>query len=78
MTKFDIEKLSQNEKLELMSLLWDSLDKSRFEISSEQKAVLDKRLDAFDKGTMKARPWEEVEKELCSKYKSHSSLLTRN
>jgi putative addiction module component (TIGR02574 family) len=69
MTKLDIERLSHHEKLELMSLLWDSLDKSRLELSQAHKDILDERLKEIEEGTAVFSPWSEVKERLRSKLK---------
>ena len=62
----DIEKMSPDERLELMEELWDSLRKepSSVPLTPAQEAELDRRLDALEadieSGATLGIPWDEV------------------
>jgi len=68
MTKptLDIEKLSPDERLELLEELWDSLGKepSSVPLTRAQQEELDRRLDDLDadieRGAPLGIPWDEV------------------
>lgn len=60
MTQYEIENLSIAEKILLVEKIWDSIDKSVFEITKEQKKELDKRLAKHYRGESEYRAWEEV------------------
>ncbi len=68
MTKpaIDYRKLSIPERLELVEDIWDSIaqDAEAFLLSDEQKAELDRRLEAHRRDPESAIPWTEVRREL--------------
>ena len=68
MTKpaIDYRKLSIPERLELVEDIWDSIaqDAEVFPLSDEQKAELDRRLEAHRRDPESAIPWTEVRREL--------------
>ncbi len=68
MTKpaIDYRKLSISERLELVEDIWDSIaqDAQAFPLSDEQKAELDRRLEAHRRDPESAIPWTEVRREL--------------
>jgi putative addiction module component (TIGR02574 family) len=59
---FGIDRLTPEDKFQLVMELLDSLD-SRPEpsLTEAQRRELDRRLAALDAGTTSLRPWEEVE-----------------
>jgi putative addiction module component (TIGR02574 family) len=57
----DILALSPAERLELIGELWDSLDATDVELTPEQCAELDRRLDALEIAGPVGAPWHEVE-----------------
>lgn len=62
----DIEKLSPDERLRLIEVLWDSL-RTRPEsvpLTRAQREELDRRLDELDRGDTETIPWEEVKQRL--------------
>jgi putative addiction module component (TIGR02574 family) len=65
-----IESLSNEERLELLERLWDSLNvtPSRVVATPAQLAELDRRSDAFDEDAAKRQalgvPWDEVVRQL--------------
>ncbi len=62
----DYRKLSIPERLELVEDIWDSIaqDAEVFPLSDEQKAELDRRLEAHRRDPESAIPWTEVRREL--------------
>lgn len=62
MSTVDIEKLSPEERLELLEQLWDSLSHAPdgVPITDAQREELDRRLDELDREGPSGIPWEEV------------------
>jgi len=56
----DLTALTPDEKLELIDDLWGSLKPEDFELSPEQKAELDRRLDRLDREGPVGTSWESV------------------
>ncbi len=48
MTVIDINSLSPQERLDLIGQLWDSLDAGDVQVTAEQAAELDRRLETLD------------------------------
>ena len=65
-----IESLSQEERLDLLERLWDSLSRSPGDVplTGAQKAELDRRSEALDRDAAEGRalgvPWDEVLRQL--------------
>jgi len=59
--------LSSAEKIQLAQDLWDSIDEDPYELSNEQKAELDRRLQDFRENPNTGIPWEEVKANLQKK-----------
>ncbi len=57
----DILAMSPAERLELIGELWDSLEADDVELSPEQQAELDRRLDSLEATGPTGAPWHEVE-----------------
>lgn len=57
---FNIDDLSQEERLTLLEQLWDSLEPGAVPFTEAQRAELDHRLDEIDRGDVEGIPWEEV------------------
>ncbi|MBL8793397.1 MAG: addiction module protein [Planctomycetia bacterium] len=57
-----VKALSVDDRLELMHLIWDSLDadQAAVDLTEEQKRELDRRLAANTANPEKVIPWEEV------------------
>jgi putative addiction module component (TIGR02574 family) len=56
----DLAALTPDEKLELIDDLWGSLKPEDFELTGEQQAELDRRLDRLDREGPVGTPWEAV------------------
>jgi putative addiction module component (TIGR02574 family) len=65
----DLKQLSIAERLRLIEELWDSLegDVDALLLSDWQRAEIDKRLDALDRGTSVGAPWDEVRRRITGK-----------
>lgn len=63
---FNIDDLSQEERLTLLEQLWDSLtpDPGAVPFTPAQRAELDHRLDEIDRGDVEGIPWEEVVRQI--------------
>ncbi len=59
----DIDKLSPQERLELIGRLWDSLDDEGVLLTPTQAAELDRRLEVADADLATSVPWENVQTE---------------
>ncbi len=62
----NIEKMSAEERLRLIEVLWESL-RTRPEsvpLTQAQREELDRRLDELDRGETETIPWEEVKQRL--------------
>lgn len=60
--KGDLRKLPLDERIQLVQDLWDSIaaDQNLLPLTPEQRAELDRRLDAYDADGNPGRPAEEV------------------
>ena len=60
--EIDIDKLSPDERLDLIEELWDSLsaDPSKIPLTDAQAKELDRRLDEMDKDNTLGIAWETV------------------
>ena len=60
--EIDINKLSPDERLDLIEELWDSLcaDPSKIPLTDAQARELDRRLDEMEKDNTPGIPWETV------------------
>jgi len=65
----DINKLSRDERLELIEELWDSLatNSDQVPLTEAQQAELDHRLDAMEQDGGEGIPWEQVLKQIRAK-----------
>lgn len=62
--KSEIEGLSINEKVELLDVLWKSLDAESGDLTEAQRAELDSRLAHHEQNPLDVVPWEQVKKNL--------------
>ena len=62
----EILKLSVAERIQLLEEVWDSIISTPdlVPVTDAQKAELDRRRERFAQGATRARPWEEVKKNL--------------
>jgi putative addiction module component (TIGR02574 family) len=60
----DLTALTPDEKLELIDDLWGSLRSEDLELTPEQRAELDRRLDRLDREGPVGTPWEVVRAEM--------------
>lgn len=56
----DIDKLSPEERLQLLERLWDSLSDRDVPLTAAQREELDRRLDDLDREGPRGIPWDEV------------------
>lgn len=63
---FNIDDLSQEERLTLLEQLWDSLtaDPGAVPFTPAQRAELDHRLDEIERGDVGGIPWEDVVRQI--------------
>jgi putative addiction module component (TIGR02574 family) len=54
------QSLGTDEKLQLISRIWNSIPSSSFRPSDRDLAEMKRRWAEYEAGTMEARPWEEV------------------
>jgi len=64
----DIERLSPQERLDLIERLWDSLDADTIPLTPAQIAELDRRLETADADLADSVPWETVRAELVARH----------
>jgi putative addiction module component (TIGR02574 family) len=64
--KFDIQELSQSERILLAEKLWDSVadNQDSLEVTTSQKKLLAERLAAFKESPNEGSSWEEVKNEM--------------
>jgi putative addiction module component (TIGR02574 family) len=67
--KSDLRKLPLDERIQLVEDLWDSIaaDQNALPLTPEQRAELDRRLDAYEADGDLGRPAEEVIEEIRKK-----------
>jgi putative addiction module component (TIGR02574 family) len=67
--QIDIDRLSVDQRLELIALLWDSIPDSLEDlpVPESHRKELERRLAAADAAPEDARPWEEVRARLREK-----------
>ena len=62
-----IDQLSQADRLELISELWQSIDADELEVTPAERRLLDGRLADLHNDPDAGRPWEAVEADLRSR-----------
>lgn len=65
----EIEKLSLEERLELIGRLWDSIETEALPLSPAQTAEIDRRLETADADLDASVPWETLRAELGSRHR---------
>lgn len=63
----DISSMTAAERLELIGELWDSLSDEQVQMSSEQIAEIDRRLESFDEDKKHAISWQQFEAKLAAR-----------
>jgi putative addiction module component (TIGR02574 family) len=63
-TPEEIGRLSPQERLALIELLWDSLDDSDLPVPPAQRAELERRLGSFEQDRAGAITWDQLKTEL--------------
>lgn len=68
-TTADILKLSVSERIQLVEDIWDSIAEvpESVSLTDEQKAELDRRLDAYRKNPREGSPWGIVRKRIANR-----------
>lgn len=64
--KFNIQGLSQSERILLAEKLWDSVTENQdsLEVTASQKKILEERLAAYKESPNEGSSWEEVKNEM--------------
>lgn len=64
--KIDLSTLTDAERLQLLDLVWESFcaDPQSLPVTAAQRAELERRQAAYDRGEMRTRPWQEVREEI--------------
>jgi putative addiction module component (TIGR02574 family) len=55
-----VQKLSPPERLELLELLWDSLDSSHIPVTAYERELIDQRIADAEANPDDQSPWEDV------------------
>jgi putative addiction module component (TIGR02574 family) len=75
-------KLPANDRIELALALWESLTdaerEAEFELTSEQEAELDRRIEEHLANPGSAIPWEEVRRKLASEETGEEVVLMKD
>lgn len=59
-----VKSLSPSERLELIGVVWESLEASELPVTDEERAVLDARIEDEAKNPADVSPWPEAEARL--------------
>ena len=57
LTHDELSRLTQSERLALISQLWDSLESADLPLSAAQQAELDRRLESLDQDRREGTEW---------------------
>ena len=60
----EIEKLSLDDRIELLEALWESIDAETSVLTDAERSELDVRLAAFEQNRSSVIPWDQVRAEL--------------
>lgn len=60
----EARKMSPAERLQLISQLWDTLSEEDIPVSSEERALLDARVEDLETNPQDQSPWPEVKARL--------------
>ncbi len=68
-TATDALALSIPERIQLVEDIWDTIanEPEEIELTSEEKRIIDERLDAYHRNPNLGSPWEDVYKRIVSK-----------
>jgi len=66
MDMLDYKNLSLSEKVLLVEEIWDSIAEEKLKLNSEQKLLLNDRLEVYNKST-KRTTWDTIKKNVRSK-----------
>jgi putative addiction module component (TIGR02574 family) len=69
MTTIDFSHLSPQERLDLISDLWDSLEAEHVPLTPAQAAEIDRRLKTADEDLASSVSWETLRAELANRYR---------
>ncbi len=67
LSREDIDRMTDAEKLDLIDELWDSLEDRAFPLTPEQMVELDRRMETFDEDIKSAITWDELEAKLIAR-----------
>jgi putative addiction module component (TIGR02574 family) len=69
LTKADVLSLSVPERIQLVEEIWDSITEApeAVTLTDEQKAELDRRLDAYQRNPNEGSPWDVVRERIASR-----------
>jgi putative addiction module component (TIGR02574 family) len=62
--RFDVKRLSPEERIELAEELWDSLTEEEIALTPEQLEELERRRDRLQREGPRGRPWRDVLNEI--------------
>ena len=62
--RFDVKRLSPEERIELAEELWDSLTEEEIALTPEQLQELERRRDRLERDGPRGRPWRDVLNEI--------------
>ena len=69
MIPIDIDRLSPQERLDLIGRLWDSLDAEDVPLTPALAAEIDRRLATADADLAESVSWESIRSELAARHK---------
>jgi putative addiction module component (TIGR02574 family) len=64
LTRDEVARLTPQERIELISQLWDSLEDDQLSLTAAQQAELDRRLAALDRDRREGITWAALKTEL--------------
>lgn len=64
LTPEDIAAMTVEERIDLMELLWDSLDPEDIDLPESHDAEIKRRLETYEADKSSAVPWETVREEI--------------
>jgi putative addiction module component (TIGR02574 family) len=73
-----IEDRSRTEKIELLDLLWESLDKDDLPLTEDQRREVDYRIARHEQNPSDVIPWEQVKANLLKSRDAAGRLVARS